>query len=485
MTKKILTVASAFLAIVFFAFLISNPLTGEEHTGILNFIGRFHPVVLHLPIGFFVLLAIFELITPVYGKFKEAATFILILTIGVTILAVSTGILLAYAGGADEPLVVYHMRVSLILGILTLELGVLKLYGGKAISTVAYKVTLFACLLMLFVSSHNGGSITHGEDYLTKHMPNALRTMFGLEIEEVKVVASVDDLEVYGDVVHTIFEQNCNTCHNPNKKKGDLDMESYEGLLKGGEMGYSIAAGELEDSELYYRITLPHDDEDFMPTDGKPPLSDTEVEVIGWWIQEGADPVKTVGAHDGVPGNVYSYFQSIFDSMVSDEELERRRIERENLYLGLTKLHDEIGLIVIPIESEASEFSIETFAIQKTFDDSTLAKLVPYADKVVEANFSSTQLTDEALDSLLKFENLRSLNLSKTKIQGQQFNKLVALKNLESLNLYGTELSSERVSELSQLTQLKNLYLFQTELYEESVLAQLKESLPNCNFVLN
>ena len=171
--------------------------------------------------------------------------------------------------------------------------------------------------------------------------------------------------------------------------------------------------------------------------------------------------------------------------MVSEEELERRRIERENLYLGLTKLHDEIGLIVIPIESEASEFSIETFAIQKTFDDSTLAKLVPYADKVVEANFSSTQLTDEALDSLLKFENLRSLNLSKTKIQGQQFNKLVALKNLESLNLYGTELSSERVSELSQLTQLKNLYLFQTELYEESVLAQLKESLPNCNFVLN
>ena len=214
MTKKILTVASAFLAIVFFAFLISNPLTGEEHAGMLTFIGRFHPVVLHLPIGFFVLLAIFESITPVYGKFKEAATFILILTIGVTILAVSTGILLAYAGGANEPLVVYHMRVSLILGILTLGLGVLKLYGGKAITTLAYKLTLAACLLMLFVSSHNGGSITHGEDYLTKHMPNSLRTMFGLEIEEVKVVASVDDLEVYTDVVHTILEQNCNTCHN-------------------------------------------------------------------------------------------------------------------------------------------------------------------------------------------------------------------------------------------------------------------------------
>ena len=485
MTKKILTIASAFMAIVFVAFIISNPLNGEEQTGILNFIGRFHPVVLHLPIGFFVLLAIFELITPVYSNFKEAATFILVLTIGVTMVAVITGILLAYASGSDEPLVVYHMRVSLILGILTLGLGVLKLYGGKAITTIGYKVTLLACLLMLFVSSHNGGSITHGEDYLTKHMPNSLKTLFGLEVEEVKMVASVDDLVVYSDVVHSIFEQNCNSCHNPNKKKADLDMETYEGLLKGGEMGYSIAAGDLDDSELYYRITLPHDDEDFMPTDGKPPLSDTEVEVVGWWIKTGAAPFKTVGEHSDVPATVYGYFQTMFDSMVSEEELERRKEERAELYEGLTALHEEIGLIVIPIESEASEFSIETFAIQKTFDDATLAKLVPYADKVVEANFSNTQLTDQALDSLLQFENLRILNLSKTKIQGQQFNKLASLQNLESLNLYGTQLSTERVNELSQLTQLKNLYLFQTDLYEASVLDQLKESLPNCNFVLN
>ena len=273
MTKKIFTVASAFMAIVFLAFMISNPLTGEEQSGILNFIGRFHPVVLHLPIGFFVLLAVFELISPVYSKFKEAATFTLILTIVATLVAVFTGILLAYASGSDEPLVVYHMRVSLILGILTLGLGVLKLYGGNAVTNLAYKLTLLACLLMLFVSSHNGGSITHGEDYLTKHMPNSLRSVFGLDVEEVKMVASVDDLVVYSDVVHSIFEQNCNSCHNPNKKKGELDMETYEGLLKGGEMGYSIAAGDLDDSELYYRITLPHDDDDFMPTDGKPPVN--------------------------------------------------------------------------------------------------------------------------------------------------------------------------------------------------------------------
>ena len=59
------------------------------------------------------------------------------------------------------------------------------------------------------------------------------------------------------------------------------------------------------------------------------------------------------------------------------------------------------------------------------------------------------------------------------------------MEKLETLNLYGTNLSEDRVSELSQLTQLKKLYLFQTALYEPSIIAQLKEALPKCDFVLN
>ena len=44
---------------------------------------------------------------------------------------------------------------------------------------------------------------------------------------------SVRNLEVYLDVVHPIFEQNCITCHNTDDRKGELDLESYEGLLSG------------------------------------------------------------------------------------------------------------------------------------------------------------------------------------------------------------------------------------------------------------
>jgi uncharacterized membrane protein len=487
MTKKLLTILSSFLAMVMVVLFVVNPLTGEEQSDLLNFMGRFHPVVLHLPIGFFIILGILELasIFSPSSALKSSIPVVLCLTIMATLLAVFTGLLLAYASGSNEALVVYHMRVSLLLGIFSLGLGLLKLYRGKAVAVVGYRVTLIVTFGLLFVTSHNGGSITHGEDYLTKYMPNGIRSLLGLEVIEKQFVASVDDLVVYADVIHIIFEQNCLTCHNPDKLKGEFNMETYEGLLKGGEMGYSIAAGDLDDSELFYRITLPHDDEDFMPSDGKPPLSETETEVIGWWIEQGADPALTVKDHGEIPPKIYDYFQFVFNSMVSEEELERREQERLQLYAELNEVHTELGIVITPTAARASEFKIETFAVQKTFDDETLSKLVSYADKIVEADFSSTMLTDKSLDTLSKFVNLRSLNLSRTQIEGQYLGKLSQLEKLETLNLYGTNLTRERIAELSQLTHLKNLYLFQTELYEDSVIAQLKEALPECNFVLN
>ncbi|MDA0346818.1 MAG: hypothetical protein O3C43_04950 [Verrucomicrobia bacterium] len=487
MIKKLITILSAFLALVMLVLFISNPLTGLGESEQLQFFGRFHPVVLHLPIGFFIVLGVLEFgsMIPGVSKLKDSTPLVLFLSIIATLLAISTGLILAYGSGSSEALVVYHMRVSLLLGIFSLGLGLLKLNGNKIASVLCYKVVLIATLGLLFVSSHNGGSITHGEDYLTKFMPNEIRPLFGLELEEEVVVMSVEDLIVYRDVVHQIFEQNCNSCHNPNKRKGEFNMETFEGLMKGGEMGYSIAAGDLEDSELYFRITLPHDDDDFMPSDGKPPLSDLEVELIGWWIEEGADPNLSVAEYGDIPAPIYNYFQSVFDSIVSKEELEARENQRQALYAELAEIQNKSGIILTPIEPNASRFSVDTFAIQKTFDDAALETLIPYAEKIIEADFSNTKLTDLSLSTLVKFKNLESLNLSKTGIEGQQIGKLAQLEKLKSLNLYATKLTSTSVGELSKLAQLKHLYLFQTDLYEESIIAELKEALPECNFVLN
>ena len=103
----------------------------------------------------------------------------------------------------------------------------------------------------------------------------------------------------------------------------------------------------------------------------------------------------------------------------------------------------------------------------------------------IEADLSSTQLTDSCLKTLSKFKNLRTLNLSKTKIEGETISALSQITSLESLNLYGSKLKLDRIDQLSQLTQLKQLYLFQTELYTKSAIQQLRDALPNCEITLD
>ena len=52
----------------------------------------------------------------------------------------------------------------------------------------------------------------------------------------------------YEDHVKPIFRQHCFSCHNQNKKEGDLDLTNYTGLMQGGGSGEVIDPGSVDDS---------------------------------------------------------------------------------------------------------------------------------------------------------------------------------------------------------------------------------------------
>ena len=132
------------------------------------------------------------------------------------------------------------MRMSIFLAIGALAMGSLKLFWDQRFAKTAYRLLLLVNLGLLASSSHDGGSLTHGRDYLTKYMPNVIRPIFGLSVEAKSTANSVDDLVVFKDLIHPIIEQNCLTCHNPDKQKGELSLETYAGHLEGGDMGPSV-----------------------------------------------------------------------------------------------------------------------------------------------------------------------------------------------------------------------------------------------------
>ena len=99
----------------------------------------------------------------------------------------------------------------------------------------------------------------------------------------------------YLDVVQPLLERRCGGCHNADKLESGFSMATYESTLAGGDSGRAIVPGKSGSSELYRRISLAHDDEEFMPAEGKTPLTGAQVEIVRWWIDAGAPHGVTVG----------------------------------------------------------------------------------------------------------------------------------------------------------------------------------------------
>ena len=88
----------------------------------------------------------------------------------------------------------------------------------------------------------------------------------------------------YDDHVKPILQQKCFSCHNPDKKSGDLDLTNYTNLMQGGASGTVIEPGDSSGSYLYSLVT--HDDQPYMPPES-PKIPDEMIETLRKWIDGG------------------------------------------------------------------------------------------------------------------------------------------------------------------------------------------------------
>ena len=89
----------------------------------------------------------------------------------------------------------------------------------------------------------------------------------------------------YIDHVRPIFKEHCLNCHNPDKKKADLDLSAISGIQAGGSGGDVVKAG-IPDSSTLYMSVIHHDSVEPMPPK-KAKLSDAKLSIIRQWIMGG------------------------------------------------------------------------------------------------------------------------------------------------------------------------------------------------------
>lgn len=473
------------------AALVSMPyLAGEpgdnETPDWFRFVGHFHPVLLHLPIGVF-LLIVFQEIGAVFrrGEPRGSGLFAVFFGAATAVAAMIAGFLLYHGHAGDyggNEIAERHLWGGLVFAVLAVVAFLVKAWSVATGGTSAwFRLFLAGTVGVMMFASHDGATLTHGGDYLTKYAPDPLRRMLGLQAKEAREEANEvpADPVVYEDLVAPIFERVCVSCHKPGKAKGKLRMDTYDLLMEGGSEGPCIEPGSVEDSLLVELIELPEDDEFHMPPEGKPDIEAAELAVVKWWIETGADPAKRLSEFD-VPAEVRAAIGELGsfavpeqdDTESPDDELVRLVADLDEEFPGALTLESD----------DPPGVSFSTIPLRGNLDDDGFTKISPLLPYLTHVDLSASEVTDRSVALLVPAENLRLLRLAETRITDAAIDAIVKLPALESVNFYGTAVTDAGARKLAGLPGLKHLYLWQTEVGAETI-QLLREKLPDCEIV--
>lgn len=420
-------------------------LNGKPHANWEQFVGRFHVLALHVPIGLILLVPLLEIAGKSRPSLREAAAFVLALAFAACLGTLVLGYLLAYGSGEAGVTVTRHMWGGISLSMMLLLCLLTRPSWSAGAVPRVYPALLACALLTLVWTAHQGGSLTHGNNYLTEYMPVPMKNALAFG-----VVRAATPLSFYARHIDPIFDSNCVSCHGSGKTEGGLRLDSYELLMRGGKDGLVIVPGRPEKSLLLVRVTLPSGEKHFMPAEGRPPLRPEEIAWIRAWVQQGASPSATAMAGISVP-----------------EAAKGLPLQPVGDYSAMTAQIQEMqkgqGAKLIPVSSKPSDgLVLTTVDIGSSFGDAQLAQLLNFAPYIVEAELARTAVSDASFDMLSKFTHLRALHLEGTAITGAGLQKLTPLSQLNYLNLSGTKVTAAALAPLHSMKNLRHVYLFDT-----------------------
>jgi uncharacterized membrane protein len=483
--------------------IVAGPPGGRELPDIVRFLGHFHPAVLHLPIGVFILILFQELGLIFFRRGREnAGTSLFPLFFGAAsaILAVIAGFLLYQGHGDDyagQDLAERHLWGGLVFAVAAVLTFIVKAWTVSLAANPAwYRLLLFGSVGVMGVASHDGASLTHGSDYLTKYAPDPLREVLGLEPKEKKDKpgaapdAAPADPVVYANIVAPILERRCVQCHKPGKIKGKLRMDTFEMLVKGGSEGPAIEPGSAAKSNIVVRIELPEDDDERMPPDGKPGLNADELAVLKWWLDSGADPAKTL-SQLSPPAEIQAALAKLDKAPKempketaaghADAPKPAAAVD-ESLKTTVSDLSKQFPG-ALSFESQQSPLvTFTAVSMRGKLDDETFGKLAPVVSNLVTVDLSATKITDKSVAALGAAPKLRQVRLAETAVTDAAIDSLVKIPSLESVNFYGTKVTDAGIAKLAALPNLKRLYVWQTAVTPAGIEA-LKQKLPGCEII--
>ncbi|SDD45354.1 FN3 associated domain-containing protein [Niabella drilacis] len=429
----------------------------------IQVLGRAHPLALHFPIVLLLAAFLLEVLlrSSRQQPLKPLADTLLLAASFATVIAALMGLLLSKEEGYDADAISMHKWMGAACSFLSL--GWYTFRNRIREHRGAIMATGLSCCIVLLIAGHKGATITHGNDFLLAPVMN----------KDTGPSVPLEDAVIYAHLIQPILENKCMGCHNRNKAKGALVMETSQLLLKGGKNGkpWDTTAADL--GLLMQRIHLPSDNKEHMPPKGKPQLTEDETRILYLWIKDGASFTKKV---TDLPGNdslrtlAASFFKSndtdTYDFAAADESV-------------ITGLNTEYRVIT-PLAQGSPALDVNFYGAAR-FKSGQLKDLEKVKNNIISLQLSRMPVTDEDLKTIGTFSNLKTLNLSFTTVKGEGLRYLAGLQHLKQLSLSGTAIQPGQLVALAPLKALRTVQIWNTS-FTAKDLAVLKNRFPKTAF---
>lgn len=433
----------------------------------LQVAGRLHPLVLHLPIGFLIFLAMMFFFRNQIEKksFHQMVGIGLLSTSFFASVAALFGFLLSIQDDYGTSALTQHKVTGVLLSWFCYLLVLL--YGSNGIRKITYGLG-GVTLALLVVAGHTGSVLTHGQNFV--FAPISAQ-------EEL----TADNASVYEFAVRPILDRKCFSCHNESKAKGGLVMTSIDKFKEGGKNGKAFVEGNPGESRMVKAFYLPLSHDEHMPPDGKPQLTPVEISTIEAWIGSGADFEKKLNQF--ADGDSLKFIVASFAAAKAETPAAQKQYTFAGVSSDVVAELNTPFRSVFPLYSESPALQADFF-LKESFKPEFLSELKKVSDQMVVLNLSKMPVTNNDLEVISTFGNLENLNLNFTSIDGKGLTALSRLENLQTLSLAGTAIQANDLEAVLSLPDLTRVFVWNTQINEGDKVA-LSKRFPNVEIIGN
>lgn len=383
---------------------------------LIQWMGKLHPLVLHFPIVFGILIPIYFLFFQMHRLPMDTEKLLLAINALFASIVAILGLLFSVQNTYDNEIINLHKWGGIAAALLS--------WVFLYILSLNIRVKQFLAILFLVVligSTHKGAQLTHGVNILS--FPQ-------ISTSELERNDSSDSTATAFELgVAPILNQKCVSCHGIDKTKGDLKLNTVENIRRGGESGDILEGGPNRESILLESINLPQEHEFHMPPDGKLQLTNNEKNILTKWLKDGGNFEQKL--------NELEQVDSLF-VLINEYQTESKQKATLNYNLPDLNEFNSNYCTANYFYNGSNEVEVNFFQ-GSNYKRENLMKLVKIKDQIVNLNMQGMPLTKDDLELIVQFTNLQKVNLNNTALDISSLHILKTLTKLKTLSICGIE----------------------------------------------